>query len=68
MTQQQISKLLDIPDRTLRDWKKSRQRLYSLLESLDYHESKKKINVVDVDDIIMFDPRSFLNYWILEKK
>jgi hypothetical protein len=59
MTQQQISKLLDIPDRTLRDWKKSRQRLYSLLESLDYHESKKKINVVDVDDIIMFDPRSY---------
>lgn len=34
MTQQQISKLLNVPDRTLRDWKKSRQRLYTLLESL----------------------------------
>ena len=59
MTQQQISKLLDIPDRTLRDWKKSRQRLYSLLESLEYEEVKEKINVADVDDVIMFNPRSY---------
>ncbi len=59
MTQQQISKLLDVPDRTLRDWKKSRQRLYSLLESLDYTETKEKINAVDVDDIIIFDPRVY---------
>ena len=56
MTQQQISKLLDVPDRTLRDWKKSRQRLYSLLESLDYNESKDRINAVDVDDVVIFDP------------
>ena len=49
MTQQQISKLLDVPDRTLRDWEKSRKRLYNLLESLDYNESKEKINVVEVD-------------------
>ena len=59
MTQQQISKLLDVPDRTLRDWKKSRQRLYSLLESLDYDEAKEKINAVDVDDVILFDPRAY---------
>lgn len=38
MTQQQISKLLDVPDRTLRDWKKNRHRLYNLLESLEYDE------------------------------
>jgi hypothetical protein len=59
MTQQQISKLLDVPDRTLRDWKKSRQRLYTLLESLEYDEAKKKINAVDVDDVIVFDPRDY---------
>lgn len=59
MTQQQISKLLDVPDRTLRDWKKNRHRLYNLLESLDYQEVKEKINAVDVDDVIVFDPRAY---------
>ncbi|MEA2072741.1 MAG: hypothetical protein U9O86_04090 [Campylobacterota bacterium] len=59
MTQQQISKLLDVPDRTLRDWKKSRQRLYNLLESLDYDETKEKINAVDVNDIVIFDPTRY---------
>lgn len=65
MTQQQISKLLDVPDRTLRDWKKSRQRLYSLLESLNYDEAKEKINAVDLDDVVTFDPRSYSNnlFW-----
>ncbi len=65
MTQQQISKLLDVPDRTLRDWKKSRQRLYSLLESLNYDEAKEKINAVDIDDVVTFDPRSYSNnlFW-----
>ena len=56
MTQQQISKLLDVPDRTLRDWKKSRHRLYTLLESLEYNDVKEKINAVDVDDVVVFDP------------
>jgi len=55
MTQQQMSKLLDVPDRTLRDWKKSRQRLYSL----EYQEAKEKINAVDVDDVIVFDPKAY---------
>jgi len=59
MTQQQISKLLDVPDRTLRDWKKNRHRLYTLLESLEYGEVKEKINVVDVDDVIIFDPTMY---------
>lgn len=59
MTQQQISKLLDVPDRTLRDWKKSRQRLYNLLESLEYDEAKKKINGVDTDDVILFNPKEY---------
>jgi len=55
MTQQQISRLLDVSDRTLRDWKKNRHRLYNLLESLDYSDAKEKINAVDVDDVVMFD-------------
>ncbi len=29
MTQQEMSQLLDVPDRTLRDWKKGRERLYT---------------------------------------
>lgn len=59
MTQQEISKLLDLPDRTLRDWKKNRQRLYRLLESTDYLEAKEKINVVDLDDTIVFEPNMY---------
>ncbi|HIP14828.1 MAG TPA: hypothetical protein EYG74_05010 [Sulfurimonas autotrophica] len=59
MTQQQISRLLDVPDRTLRDWKKNRHRLYNLLESLEYEETKQKINVVDTDDVIIFDPKAY---------
>ena len=59
MTQQQISKLLDVPDRTLRDWKKNRHRLYSLLESLDYEEAKEKINGVDLHDVVVFDPSKY---------
>jgi len=59
MTQQQISRLLDVPDRTLRDWKYNRQRLYTLLESLEYDEAKSKLNVVDTDDVIIFDPRAY---------
>lgn len=47
MTQQQMSKLLDVSDRTLRDWKSNRNRLYTLLENLDYNEVKNKIDVVD---------------------
>lgn len=59
MTQQQISKLLDLPDRTLRDWKKNRHRLYNLLESIDYKEAKEKINAVDIDDVIIFNPKDY---------
>lgn len=59
MTQQQISKLLDVSDRTLRDWKKSRRRLYTLLESLEYEKAKAKINAVDDTDIIIFDPKAY---------
>ena len=59
MTQQQMSKLLDVPERTLRDWKKNRHRLYNLLVSLDYDEAKKKIAGVDVDDVVVFNPQEY---------
>jgi len=70
MTQQQISKLLDVPDRTLRDWKKNRHRLYTLLESLDYGEAKEKINAVDVDDVVIFDPTMYSHnlFWQTNKQ
>ena len=59
MTQQQMSKLLDVPDRTLRDWKKSRSRLYQLLESTEYQDAKEKINVSDINDIVEFNPSDY---------
>ncbi|PLY07214.1 MAG: hypothetical protein C0625_06255 [Arcobacter sp.] len=70
MTQQQISKLLDVPDRTLRDWKKNRHRLYNLLESLDYVEAKEKINAVDVEDMVVFEPNkySYNLFWQTNEK
>ncbi|MDD2567488.1 MAG: hypothetical protein PHS10_05840 [Thiovulaceae bacterium] len=59
MTQQQMSKLLDLPQRTLRDWKHSRNRLYSLLLNLEYDDVKTKIGIVDISDTIEFDPSQF---------
>jgi hypothetical protein len=59
MTQQQISKLLDLPERTLRDWKSGRNRLYTLLSNLEYNEVKSKIGVVDLADIVEFEPSEF---------
>ncbi len=70
MTQQQISKLLDVPDRTLRDWKKSRYRLYNLLESLEYSDAKEKIGAVDLNDVIVFDPHCYSRnlFWQTNEK
>ncbi|MDF1879035.1 hypothetical protein JHD46_05200 [Sulfurimonas sp. SAG-AH-194-C20] len=59
MTQQEISRLLDIPDRTLRDWKKSRSRLYNLLESLSYDETKENQSFYDVNDVVQFIPEQY---------
>jgi len=70
MTQQEISKLLDVPDRTLRDWKKTRPRLYNLLESLDYDEAKEKINAVDIHDVVLFNPKDYSHnlFWQTNEK
>ena len=46
MNQQQIHKLLGVPDRTLRDWKKGdRSKLYKLLETLDYEVAQELLNI-----------------------
>jgi hypothetical protein len=70
MTQQQMSKLLDIPERTLRDWKHGRNRLYTLLENLEYEDVKNRINVVDMDDIIDFEPSEYSSnmFWQTNQK
>jgi hypothetical protein len=70
MTQQQMSRLLDVPDRTLRDWKKSSHRLYGLLESLEYDEAKSKLNIVDTNDVIIFDPKKYSTnlFWQINQK
>lgn len=59
MTQQEISRLLDIPDRTLRDWKKNRTRLYTLLESLDYGDTKERQSFHDISDVVVFNPEKY---------
>ena len=59
MTQQQMSKLLDVSDRTLRDWKSNRNRLYTLLENLEYTDVKNKIDVADLSDEVEFNPQVF---------
>ena len=59
MTQQQMSKLLDVSDRTLRDWKSNRSRLYTLLENLEYTDVKNKIDVADLSDEVEFNPQEF---------
>ena len=45
MTQQQMHKLLDVPERTLRDWKTgNRDKLYKLLETLDYETAQQLLS------------------------
>lgn len=70
MTQQQMSKLLDIPERTLRDWKHGRNRLYTLLENLEYEDAKNRINAFDMDDIIDFEPSEYSSnmFWQTNQK
>ncbi|MDD3602473.1 MAG: hypothetical protein PHZ17_04045 [Sulfurovum sp.] len=52
MNQQQMYRLLDVPDRTLRDWKTgSRSKLYMLLESLDYETAQNLLNMSNNMDL-----------------
>ncbi len=52
MNQQQMHKLLDVPERTLRDWKKgNRDKLYRLLETLDYETAQTLLNMNNNSDL-----------------
>ena len=52
MNQQQMHKLLDVPERTLRDWKTgNRDKLYKLLETLDYETAQQLLNMNNSSDL-----------------
>jgi len=52
MNQQQMHKLLDVPARTLRDWKMgNRDKLYKLLETLDYDTAQQLLDMNDNMDL-----------------
>ena len=52
MNQQQMHKLLDVPERTLRDWKAgNRDKLYKLLETLDYETAQQLLNMNNNSDL-----------------
>jgi hypothetical protein len=52
MNQQQMHNLLDVPTRTLRDWKKgNRDKLYKLLETLDYDTAQQLLDMNDNADL-----------------
>lgn len=52
MNQQQMHKLLDVPERTLRDWKTgNRDKLYKLLEILDYDTAQQLLNMNNNSDL-----------------
>ncbi len=52
MNQQQMHKLLDVPERTLRDWKiGNRDKLYKLLETLDYDTAQQLLNMHNHSDL-----------------
>jgi hypothetical protein len=52
MNQQQMHRLLDVPERTLRDWKKGkRDKLYRLLESLDFEAARKLLEANNDQDL-----------------
>lgn len=52
MTQKQMQELLNVPERTLRDWKKgNRAKLYQLLQSLDYSQAEQLLQMNNHNDL-----------------
>lgn len=52
MNQKQMHKLLDVPERTLRDWKTgNRDKLYRLLETLDYETVQQLLKMNNNSDL-----------------
>lgn len=70
MTQKQISKLLDISDRTLRSWKSNREKLYTVLEQLDYFEAQELLTKKDNAHILRLleNQNYFTDYRAFERE
>jgi hypothetical protein len=52
MNQQQMHRLLGVPERTLRDWKRGkRNTLYKLLESLDFDAAEQLLHIHNHHDL-----------------
>ncbi|HFS85346.1 MAG TPA: hypothetical protein ENK72_01880 [Epsilonproteobacteria bacterium] len=52
MKQKEMHELLEVSDRTLRDWKKNRRnKLYALLEALDYDTAKQLLSQHNASDL-----------------
>lgn len=70
MKQTEMSKLLNIPTRTLRSWKSSRGKLYTLLQVLDYKHVEKLLLQKDNKDVVelLENQDYFTNYRIFERK
>lgn len=52
MNQKQMHELLDVPERTLRDWKTgNRDKLYRLLETLDYETVQQLLKMNNNSDL-----------------
>ncbi len=54
MKQKEMSELVKVNDRTLRNWKKNRVELYKLLENLDFEQAKKLLVSNDKETYIKF--------------
>lgn len=70
MTQQEMSKLVNISDRTLRSWKNSRTELYNLLERLDYKQAELLVSQDDNEFIVelLENQRYFTDYRTFERE
>ncbi|NOX15227.1 MAG: hypothetical protein GXP61_04255 [Epsilonproteobacteria bacterium] len=70
MTQQEMSKLLNISDRTLRSWKNRRTELYGLLERLDYTQAQTLVFQKSNEHIIRLleNQKYFTDYRSFERE
>ncbi len=70
MTQQQMHTLLDVPQRTLRDWKSgNREKLYALLETLDYDAVQTLLSMNSKETLVhlLENERYFSDYREFER-
>jgi len=70
MNQQQMSRLLGLPDRTLRDWKRGKRKtLYRLLESLDFDTAQRLLDMQGNADLVRLleNERSYTSFRDFER-